>query len=73
MSNLTLIRLMSLAALAVGGIGAQPQAFMPLDPFEQVKEMGRGVNILGYDPLWNDTAKARFHERHSTADRSRGY
>ncbi|MRH01938.1 cellulase family glycosylhydrolase [Xanthomonas sontii] len=22
--------------------------------------LGRGVNILGYDPLWNDPAKARF-------------
>ena len=25
--------------------------FTPLDPFEQVKQMGRGVNILGYDPI----------------------
>jgi endoglucanase len=58
------LRLLSLAALAAGGLRAQPQAFTPLDPFEQVKIMGRGVNILGYDPLWNDAAKARFHERH---------
>jgi endoglucanase len=59
------LRLLSLAALVVGGLGAQPQAgFTPLDPFEQVKTMGRGVNILGYDPIWRDFGQARFHERH---------
>lgn len=58
------LRLLSLAALAGGGLSAQPQAFKPLDPFEQVKLMGRGVNVLGYDPIWEDGAKARFHERH---------
>ena len=26
--------------------------------------MRRGVNIIGYDPLWKNFAKARFHERH---------
>jgi len=35
-----------------------------MDPFEQVKAMGRGVNILGYDPLWRDSAKARFKAGH---------
>ena len=38
--------------------------FTPLDPFEQVKQMGRGVNILGYDPIWRNVANARFKERH---------
>jgi endoglucanase len=64
------LRLLALAALVAGGLGAQPQAppasagFTPVDPFEQVKQMGRGVNIIGYDPLWNDFAKARFQARH---------
>ncbi len=35
-----------------------------MDPFEQIKVMGRGVNILGYDPLWRDSAKARFKASH---------
>ena len=26
--------------------------------------MGRGVNIIGYDPLWQDFARARFKDRH---------
>ena len=43
---------------AAGSLNAQ------IDPFDQVAGMRRGVNIIGYDPLWNDFAKARFHERH---------
>ena len=38
--------------------------FAPLDPFEQVKKMGRGVNIIGYDPIWRNFADARFKARH---------
>jgi endoglucanase len=30
----------------------------------QVAAMGRGVNIVGYDPLWRDASKARFQTRH---------
>jgi len=35
-----------------------------IDAADQVAAMRRGVNIIGYDPLWKDFAKARFHERH---------
>lgn len=38
--------------------------FTTLDPYEQVKTMGRGVNIIGYDPIWRNFANARFKERH---------
>jgi endoglucanase len=34
------------------------------DQFKQVKRMGRGVNIIGYDPIWKDFSKARFKEKH---------
>jgi endoglucanase len=56
-------RLLAVAALVafgpvVGCLNAQ------LDPLDQVAAMRRGVNIIGYDPLWQDFAKARFHERH---------
>ena len=40
---------------------AQPQ---PLDAFEQNRRLGRGVNIIGYDPLWRSRDKARFQEKH---------
>jgi endoglucanase len=33
----------------------------------------RGVNILGYDPIWRDPAKARFQKRHFAAIRRGGF
>jgi endoglucanase len=35
-----------------------------MDPADQIRTMTRGVNIIGYDPLWRDFSKARFQERH---------
>jgi endoglucanase len=43
---------------------APQSAFTPLDPSDQVKQMARGVNILGYDPIWHNFADARFKQRH---------
>ncbi len=35
------------------------------DPaFAQVKRLGRGVNIIGYDPIWKDFEQGRFKEKH---------
>jgi endoglucanase len=45
-------------------VGTQPSAFVAIDPWEQIKAMRRGVNIIGYDPMWHDFEKARFKERH---------
>lgn len=33
---------------------------MAIDAFEQNRRLGRGVNIIGYDPLWKDRSKGRF-------------
>ena len=59
---------LSLRSLAIAGLLAcAPVAgclAAQLDPADQVVAMRRGVNIIGYDPLWQDFAKARFHERH---------
>ena len=41
-------------------LAASGQAHADLTPYAQVKAMARGVNILGYDPVWGDPAKARF-------------
>jgi endoglucanase len=40
---------------------------------EQVRRLGRGVNVLGYDPLWNDPAQARFQARHYERIRQGGF
>ncbi len=40
---------------------AQPQA---VDAFEHNHRLGRGVNIIGYDPLWRARDRARFQDKH---------
>jgi endoglucanase len=37
---------------------------MTPNPFTQNQILGRGVNIIGYDPLWNSRAEARMTARH---------
>ena len=44
-----------------------------VDPFEQVRRMGRGVNVIGYDPIWSDFGKARFKEKHFNIIREGGF
>lgn len=34
------------------------------DPFKQNKKLGRGVNIIGYDPIWDSLETGRFKEKH---------
>jgi endoglucanase len=36
----------------------------PLSAADQVAQMKRGVNIVGYDPLWQDASKGRFKPQH---------
>jgi endoglucanase len=39
---------------------AQPEAG---DAFARNRQLGRGVNILGYDPIWRSRGEARFQEK----------
>jgi endoglucanase len=66
-------RLLALACLIAGAAGAQPSGFVPIEPWDQIKSMRRGVNIIGYDPLWRDFEKARFKERHFQRLRGGGF
>jgi len=34
------------------------------DAFEQNRKLGRGVNIIGYDPIWRSREQARFQVKH---------
>ena len=56
---LTWLLLMSLAGTVRPAAAAEA-----VDPSAQIKRLGRGVNILGYDPIWKNFQKARFKERH---------
>jgi endoglucanase len=55
-----------LAVLACGAVlaAADQKPTAAQDAFAQNKGLGRGVNIIGYDPLWKSPAKARFQDRH---------
>jgi endoglucanase len=45
-------------------IGQASKLFAPIDPFDQVLKMQRGVNVLGYDPIWNEFDRGRFKLEH---------
>lgn len=65
------------AALALGWpLACQPASAHEegrLDPQVQVSQMRRGVNILGYDPLWKPGGQARFQARHFAIIRQGGF
>ena len=49
------------------------QSFTPIDASAQNIEMRRGVNVLGYDPVWTDPAKGRFRPWHFKVIRDGGF
>lgn len=54
-------------AIGMGLIAAPAQAqppFQPVTPEAQVAQMGRGVNIIGYDPYWRDGGQGNYTEAH---------
>jgi endoglucanase len=54
---LATILLLSTAAT----VRAQPK---PVDAVTQNRRLGRGVNILGYDPIWESKAQGRFQAKY---------
>ncbi|MFZ6029826.1 MAG: glycoside hydrolase family 5 protein [Chloroflexota bacterium] len=36
----------------------------PLNPFSQNQRLGRGINVIGYDPLWKSRDEARMQAKH---------
>lgn len=41
--------------------------------FKQNKKLGRGVNVIGYDPIWKDSSMARMKEKHFKLIKSAGF
>jgi hypothetical protein len=41
--------------------------------FRMNQRLGRGVNIIGYDPIWKDRSQAHFQERHFARIRDAGF
>jgi endoglucanase len=65
-ATLALLLLLGTAAVATS-------AEQPLSAAQQVLQMQRGVNIVGYDPLWQDPSRARFQPRHFEIIRNGGF
>lgn len=62
------------ACVLLSAIACNPAAAREITPEAQVKAMTRGVNVLGYDPLWRDPAQARFKiDRHFKVIRDGGF
>jgi len=45
----------------------------PAGAFDTAKRLGRGVNIIGYDPIWEDFQKGRFKEEHFRLIKEAGF
>ncbi len=43
------------------------------DAFSQCRRLGRGVNVLGYDPIWESNSKAHFKLEHFKIIREGGF
>ncbi len=43
------------------------------DVFEQNRQLGRGVNIIGYDPIWRSLEQGRFQAKHLQLLREAGF
>jgi endoglucanase len=57
--NMASLMLLSLWFWSTHAAFAQPKQ---VDAFEQNRRLGRGVNIIGYDPIWGNRNEARFKE-----------
>jgi endoglucanase len=56
-----------------GVVLGQPAPPAAVDAFEQNRRLGRGVNILGYDPIWRARDQARFQTKHFALLREAGF
>ncbi|HEX9449076.1 MAG TPA: glycoside hydrolase family 5 protein [Dongiaceae bacterium] len=65
-----------LLLIGISLLSARPAAAIDppvIDPWQQAQQMGRGLNVLGYDPIWKDPAKAHFKTQHFAAIRAAGF
>ncbi|HWU80061.1 MAG TPA: glycoside hydrolase family 5 protein, partial [Caulobacter sp.] len=64
----------TLAALGLlSALVALPAVAREISPQDQVRTMTRGINVLGYDPLWKDPTKGRFQMRHFKTIKDGGF
>jgi endoglucanase len=71
--GLMALALAVVAAPAAAQTKAPKSAFAPISAEAQAKSLGRGVNVLGFDPLWKDFDKRQFDARHFAKIRAAGF
>jgi endoglucanase len=54
-------------------IGCQQSETKKVSPFEQNSKLGRGVNIIGYDAIWDSFDQGRFQEKHFKLIKEAGF
>lgn len=47
--------------------------FIEISAHDQVRQMARGVNIIGYDPFWRDGGKGSYKEEHFAQIKAAGF
>jgi len=52
---------------------ADAQVRLEPDAFQQIQRLGRGVNIIGWDRLWQDRARGNFKDLHFQRIREAGF
>jgi len=62
------VLLPAVSCLAVNSLAADTETV-----FTQCRELGRGVNVLGYDPIWDSPGQARFRKEYFGVIRSGGF
>lgn len=71
--NRTCFVLKVLPGVILSLTGCVSSALANSDAFSQCRQLGRGVNVLGYDPIWVSNSKARFKEAHFRIIRDGGF
>jgi endoglucanase len=47
--------------------------FVEISAHEQVRQMGRGVNVIGYDAFWKDNSQGNYKEEHFAKLKAAGF
>ena len=68
-----LIGMIFLSLLASLSFAVDPPVTGGKDAFAQCRDLGRGVNVLGYDPIWKSADQARFKNEHFQVIRAGGF
>jgi endoglucanase len=71
--NSNRMKAFSFAVLIAFMLIAAARPASALDAFQQNTRLGRGVNILGWDSLWQDRAKGQFKDIHFKLIREAGF